>query len=147
MISVLSHPVSLKAGLYRLYWKDKSKPSLAAVGHTAEGGNWYAPTNWISGSTTDWSHVERVELLGDRNKNMNNRIGSACWYRRQPKYGVPKTEWKWTFGTLRAWSTDHVEGDNGFGPYPVGVVEDSESVQCFSIHVEDICFASAPPTC
>ncbi len=51
-------------GLYRIYWKSGGD-SLAAVGITASGGRWLAPTNWVS--TTEaldiWSDVERVEKL------------------------------------------------------------------------------------
>lgn len=67
-----------------------------------------------------------------------NRIGSSCWYK--------DTDNTWTGGKLLSWSTDHVEGENGFGPYPVGVIEDEKTGCCKSIYVENICFASIPPT-
>jgi len=75
-----------------------------------------------------------------------NRIDGACWYRRSPGLRVPRQEWKWTGGMLRAWSTDYQEFENGPGMYPVGVVEDDNTGCCFSVHVEDICFAAIPPS-
>lgn len=76
---------------------------------------------------------------------MANRIDGACWYRRSPGLRVPRQEWKWTWGILRAWSTDYQEFESGPGMYPVGVVEDDKTGCCFSVHVEDICFAAIPP--
>jgi len=56
---------TVKHGLYRVYWTSGGS-SLAAVGSTANGDRWLAPTNWISGETTDWSGVERVERIHTR---------------------------------------------------------------------------------
>jgi len=73
----------------------------------------------------------------------DNRIGSACWYRTYD-YGV--RDWSaWAAGSLKAWSTDHVESTAGFGPFPVGVVEDAKTMRCLSVNVSEICFAAEPP--
>lgn len=73
----------------------------------------------------------------------NNRIGSACWYRT---FDYPTRSWsKWLGGKLRAWSTNHVEGETGFGLFPVGVVEDDKTMRCVSVPVNDICFTTVPP--
>ena len=71
-----------------------------------------------------------------------NRIDSACWYREWSK---SENKWIWLAGTLRAWSTDHEEFENGIGPSPAGVVEDIVTNCCKSIHVCYICFADVPP--
>lgn len=74
----------------------------------------------------------------------NNRIGDACWYR---DFDARTRSWsKWAGGWLRAWSTDHIEGEVGFGLFPVGVVEDEQSRRCVSVPVAQICFATVPPT-
>lgn len=52
----------LTHGLYEIYWKSGGS-SLAAVGYDTYGNNWYAPCNWISGSTTDWGMVSAYKLL------------------------------------------------------------------------------------
>jgi hypothetical protein len=49
-------------GAYFLYWKGGGG-SVAAVGMTSHGDLWYYPTNWVSSGSTDWSRVERVELI------------------------------------------------------------------------------------
>jgi len=77
---------------------------------------------------------------------MANRIDCACWYRKSPGHKVPRAEWKWIGGTLRAWGTDYQEFESGPGMYPVAVVEDGKSGCCLSVHVEDVCFASVPPS-
>lgn len=58
----------LRHGLYRIYWKEDCGGgcSLAAVGSRANGQRWFAPTNWISMGTTDWSNVDKVELICDK---------------------------------------------------------------------------------
>jgi hypothetical protein len=54
---------ALKPGIYRLYWKEKAVPSLAAVGLTGRKMRWYAPCDWAGVPGGDWSIVERAELL------------------------------------------------------------------------------------
>ena len=58
-------------GLYRIYWKSGGI-SLASVGFAYDGSNWFAPCNWTSSkdnidfplvATTDWSGVEKAELI------------------------------------------------------------------------------------
>ena len=52
-------------GLYEIRWKDGGK-SLAAVGITANGRRWLAPTNWSSISSDYrkiWLLVESVRRL------------------------------------------------------------------------------------
>lgn len=74
----------------------------------------------------------------------DNRIGSACWYRT---FDYSTRSWsKWMGGALRAWSTDYVEGEVGFGLFPVGVVEDEKTLRCVSVPVGEICFAAIPPS-
>jgi hypothetical protein len=54
----------LAPGIYRLFWKDGSPPSLAAVGVTVSGSRWYAPINWVEvDSKSRWVLVGRVELV------------------------------------------------------------------------------------
>jgi hypothetical protein len=38
---------ALLPGLYTIYWHEGGA-SLAAIGSTAAGGRWLAPTNWIN---------------------------------------------------------------------------------------------------
>ena len=71
-----------------------------------------------------------------------SRIDNSCWYRVFDNKSRTWTNWK--AGTLRAWSTDHEEFDAGPAHYPVGVVEDTETMRCFSVHVRDISFAAVP---
>ena len=76
----------------------------------------------------------------------NNRIGSACWYRLAKfRESEQAPEGPWKTGHLRAWSTDHEENTSGFGPFPVGVVEDDLTGLVHSIYVRRICFAAVPP--
>jgi hypothetical protein len=63
----------------------------------------------------------------------NNRIGDACFY--QPAYGDP-----FRCGRLLAWSTDHVECEHGYGNFPVGVIEDTETGEVHSVYAERITF-------
>ncbi len=59
----------LSPGLYRVFWKEKNGggSSVAAVGITANGDRWLAPTNWLSPTDRNhyraWHKVERVELI------------------------------------------------------------------------------------
>ena len=43
-------------GLYRLYWASGGS-SLAAIGMTSDGRNWFAPVNWLS-PTSDAGHLQ-----------------------------------------------------------------------------------------
>lgn len=54
---------NLEHGLYVVRWLEGGGSSLAAVGSDASGQRWYAPTNWISGPSFDWSKVRSVELI------------------------------------------------------------------------------------
>lgn len=56
-------PQTIPHGLYNIYWKDNGGVSLAAVGSDSSGKRWLAPTNWVSGSTFDWSRVSAVERV------------------------------------------------------------------------------------
>lgn len=53
---------NLEHGIYRIFWKDGGH-SLASVGSDSHGKRWFAPTNWVTVPWSDWSAVERVELL------------------------------------------------------------------------------------
>lgn len=52
----------IEHGLYLLLWAGGGT-SLAAVGSNAKGERWFAPTNWVSGPSYDWSKVAAVELI------------------------------------------------------------------------------------
>jgi hypothetical protein len=52
----------IKHGLYKIYWKSGGN-SLAAVGFDREGSNWYAPCNWTSGVSIDWTGVKGFRLI------------------------------------------------------------------------------------
>ncbi len=52
-------PGILAPGLYRLHWRSGGS-SLAAVGITVDGRNWFAPTNWVS-PTDDLKHLEGLQ--------------------------------------------------------------------------------------
>jgi hypothetical protein len=49
-------------GIYRIYWRDEGS-SLASVGRNAAGDVWFAPTNWITVPSYDWSIIIRAEKL------------------------------------------------------------------------------------
>ena len=63
-------PLILSPGLYHIKWKDGGE-SEAAVGVTADGGRWLAPTNWIA--------------PGDLAKHINN-IADAQRLNRLPAH-------------------------------------------------------------
>ena len=55
-------------GVYRLYWKDGGRESLATVGMLHDGTRWFAPVNWtardVAGiASTKWRLVERMEKV------------------------------------------------------------------------------------
>lgn len=59
----------IKPGVYRIHWKDGGT-SVGVVGMTYSGANWLACANWTAQdekhpktTTTDWTDVERVELI------------------------------------------------------------------------------------
>lgn len=52
-------------GLYVIFWKSGGL-SVAAVGSDRYGNRWFAPTNWISVPTFDWSLVKSVEMITDQ---------------------------------------------------------------------------------
>lgn len=59
----------LDHGFYKIFWIEGGH-SLAAVGYTHDGTNWYAPCNWTANdnekpqiASTDWNKVERIELM------------------------------------------------------------------------------------
>lgn len=54
----------LEHGVYRIRWKDDDGgTSVAAVGSDASGRRWFAPTNWITVPSFDWSKVHSVRLI------------------------------------------------------------------------------------
>jgi hypothetical protein len=72
-----------------------------------------------------------------------DRIGSACWYQ---VWDEKSRSWSlWKTGRLLAWSTDYIEGNDGFGNFPVGVIEDERTLGCVTTRPEQITFASIPP--
>ena len=72
----------------------------------------------------------------------NNRIGEPLWFRL---IVLMKGIHEWRRGILRMWSVDHEEFESGPGHYPVGVVEDSETGEVYSIHVDRLSFADDKP--
>lgn len=52
----------MKHGIYEIYWNNGGS-SIASVGFDQQGYNWYAPCNWVSGSTNEWRSVKAVKLL------------------------------------------------------------------------------------
>jgi hypothetical protein len=52
----------LPVGVYRLIWESGGH-SLAAVGVNSVGKHWYAPANWVTVPSFDWSIVHRAELI------------------------------------------------------------------------------------
>ena len=52
----------MKHGIYRIHWKEGGS-SLAAVGSDHNGFRWFAPTNWISGNSTNWDVVDYVTQI------------------------------------------------------------------------------------
>lgn len=73
---------------------------------------------------------------------MANRIDESCWYKVIGPEVAPNT---WRSGTLRAWSTDHEEYDEGPGLIPVAVIEDDKTAMCHSVYVGNVCFTDSPP--
>lgn len=63
----------------------------------------------------------------------NNRIGSACWYRRSDR--------KAHRGHLRMWAQ---AGDDR-STQPVAVVEDDDTLTVTTVDVDAVCFATSPP--
>jgi len=63
----------LKHGIYKIYWISGGS-SLAAIGFTHDGTNWFACCNWTSESntapsvaSTKWAEVKSIELLIENN--------------------------------------------------------------------------------
>lgn len=71
----------------------------------------------------------------------DSRIGSNCWYKLDKEWGKSA---KWKAGILRAWSTNYETCSNGIRQFPVGIVEDNETLRCVIVHVEQITFAAVP---
>lgn len=61
---------------------------------------------------------------------MNDRIGSAAWYKAK-QYS------DWRSCHLLAWSTNYMELLNGTGQFPVGIVEDdlTGEVKAVPVHL------------
>ena len=86
-----------------------------------------------------------AEVEKERLTMAGNRIGSSCWYQNRRYSGGQWVTDPWKAGTLLSWSTDHEEYQDGPGPFPVGVVEDTESNQVLSIHATSIMFSDKAP--
>ncbi len=63
-----------------------------------------------------------------------------CWYRDQ-REGLGE----WQRGELHLFTTDHIEYENGPGPFPVGVIQNIETGQMYSIPVDQISLADEKP--
>lgn len=58
-----------RLGLYILFWSDEPGDlSLAAVGQDSAGRLWFAPTNWLTVPSYDWSQVRRVLRIASQNE-------------------------------------------------------------------------------
>jgi hypothetical protein len=54
----------LRNGVYRLYWTDDDRWSVASVGRDSEGIPWFCPANWINSAVCyEWYRIERVVLI------------------------------------------------------------------------------------
>jgi hypothetical protein len=53
---------AIEHGLFILFWTSGGT-SLAAVGSDASGRRWYAPTNWITVPSFDWSKVAAIQQI------------------------------------------------------------------------------------
>ncbi len=69
-----------------------------------------------------------------------NRIDSQCWYNAKDDSNP-----EWRKGILRAWSVDYDELDNGAAQFPVGVIEDWETMEVKSVYVGVIKFGRTKP--
>lgn len=61
-----------------------------------------------------------------------------CWYQIA-------THAKWRGGKLHGWGTDCEGVEDGYAPFPAGIIEDDKTGCVHSIYVTRICFASVPP--
>lgn len=52
----------LTHGIYEVYWASGGS-SIGSVGYDQQGYNWFAPCNWTSGSTVEWSGIKAIKLL------------------------------------------------------------------------------------
>ena len=57
--------MKLGLGLYRVFWKNDDRSSLAAVGMKSDGSRWLAPVNWVEPTLDEkvWDEVERLEII------------------------------------------------------------------------------------
>ncbi len=62
-------------GVYFLRWKDSdgADGSVAAVGMYEDGTPWFAPTNWVSGPSTNWDVVYSAEIITTQAKEVAKR--------------------------------------------------------------------------
>lgn len=65
--------IGLKHGVYKIYWKGGGS-SLASIGMTYNGINWFAPCNWTSEdnehpqiASTNWKMVKKIKLIKENN--------------------------------------------------------------------------------
>lgn len=72
-------------GLFKVYWKTEEGGgvSLAAVGMSASGRRWFAPTNWLAPVWLDsqLAKIERVDVLKHGYPGSPNRLqyGESDW--------------------------------------------------------------------
>jgi hypothetical protein len=65
--------VDAPPGLYKIYWVGENGSSLASIGISRDGEQWFAPTNWVSPYDPDISshfdpnkeidRLERVDMF------------------------------------------------------------------------------------
>ncbi len=69
----------LKHGLYKIFWMDGGS-SLASIGFTYDGTNWFSCCNWTSKgndepmvASTKWQIVKSIELIMENNYDQEYR--------------------------------------------------------------------------
>ena len=68
----------LKHGVYKIFWIGGGS-SLASIGYTHDGTNWFAPCNWTSKdnnkpmvASTKWQMIDRIEFIEENSYEKSN---------------------------------------------------------------------------
>lgn len=68
-INNMEQQKGLKHGAYIIVWEEGGA-SIASIGHTHDGTNWFAPCNWTSKdnekpivASTQWEQVRSIRLI------------------------------------------------------------------------------------
>jgi hypothetical protein len=105
----------LKHGVYKIFWKSGGM-SLASIGFTHDGTNWYAPCNWTSQfkgaptvASTDWESIERIELILENNYNHDESESPSPSSTIEPVEGSVE-EIAMRFSEWTSWNCEKVAG-------------------------------------